>query len=68
MQRLQPNFISDDIRNFMAQEKQCKQHILTDDNNIFTDSFQPLQRLKFIFKTDGIRNFMEQQKQRKQLQ
>ena len=52
----------------MAQEKQCKQLILTDDKNIFTDSFQPMQRLQFKFKADGIRNFMEQQKQRKQLQ
>ena len=34
MQRLQPNFITNDIRNFMAQQKQHKQLILTDSKNI----------------------------------
>ena len=51
----------------MAQQKQRKQLILTNDNNIFTYCFQPIQRLQPNFKTDGIRNFMAQQKQRKQL-
>ena len=51
----------------MAQQKQRKQLILTDDNNIFTYCFQSIQRLQPNFKTDGIRNFMAQQKQRKQL-
>ena len=36
MQRLQPNFTTDDIRNFMAQQKQRKQLILTDSKNILT--------------------------------
>ena len=67
MQRLQPNFTTDGIRNFMAQQKQRKQLILTDDKNIFTYCFQPIQRLQPNFTTDGIRNFMTQQKQRKQL-
>ena len=51
----------------MAQQKQRKQLILTDDKNIFTYCFQPIQRLQPNFTTDGIRNFMTQQKQRKQL-
>ena len=42
----------------MAQQKQRKQLILTDDKNIFTYCFQPVQRLQPNFKTDGIRNFM----------
>ena len=46
------------MRNFMAQQKQRKQLILTDDKNIFTHCFQPIQRLQATFKTDGIRNFM----------
>ena len=36
MQRLQPNFKSDGIRNFKAQQKQRKQLLLTDDKNICT--------------------------------
>ena len=51
----------------MAQQTQRKQLILTDDKNIFTYCFQPIQRLQPNIKTDGIRNFMAQQKQRKQL-
>ena len=42
----------------MAQQKQRKQFILTDDKNILTYCFQPMQRLQPNFKTDGIRNFM----------
>ena len=42
----------------MAQQKQRKQLILTDDKNIFTYCFQLIQRLQPNFKTDGIRNFM----------
>ena len=42
----------------MTQQKQRKQLILTDDKNIFTFCFQPIQRLQPNFKTDGIRNFM----------
>ena len=67
MQRLQPNFTTDGIRNFIAQQKQHKQLILIDGKNIFTYCFQPIQRLQPNFTTDGIRNFMAQQKQRKQL-
>ena len=54
----------------MTQQKQRKQLILTDNKNIFTYCFQPIQCLQPNFKTDGIRtekNFMAQQKQRKQL-
>ena len=40
IQRLQPNFTTDDIRNFMAQQKQRKQPILIDGKNIFTYCFQ----------------------------
>ena len=62
MQRLQPNFTTDGIRNFMAQQKQRKQFILNDGKNIFTDPFQPIQRLQSNFKTDDTRSFMVQQK------
>ena len=58
MQRLQPKFMTDEIRNFMAQQKQCKQVVLTDDKSTFTYRFQPIQRLQPIFMTDGIRHFM----------
>ena len=51
----------------MAQQKQRKQLILTDGNNIFAYGFQSIQRLQPNIKTDNIRNFMAQQKQRKQL-
>ena len=40
IQRLQPSFTNDGIRNFMAQQKQRKQLHLTDDKNIFADCFQ----------------------------
>ena len=50
----------------MAQQKQRKQLILTDNQNISTYHFQPMQRLQPDFITDGIRIFMAQQKQRKQ--
>ena len=42
----------------MAQQKQRKQLILTDDKNIFTYCFQQIQRLQPNFKTDCKRNFM----------
>ena len=42
----------------MAQQKQHKQLILTDDKNIFACCFQLIQRLQPNFKTDGIRSFM----------
>ena len=35
MQRLQPSFMTDGIRNFMAQQKQRKQLILTDSKIFF---------------------------------
>ena len=66
MQRLQPNFTTDGIRNFIAQQKQHKQPILINGKNIFTYCSQPIQRLQPNFTTDGIRNFMAKQKQRKQ--
>ena len=49
----------------MAQQKQRKQLILTNDKNSFTYWFQPIQHLQPNFKTNGIKNFMAQQKQRK---
>ena len=58
MQRLQPNFTTDGIRNFMAQQKQRKQPILIDGKNIFTHCFQSIQRLQSNCKTYAIRNFM----------
>ena len=51
----------------MAQQKQRKQVILTDNQNISAYHFPPIQRLQPNFITDGIRIFMAQQKQRKQL-
>ena len=51
----------------MAQQKQLKQLILTDNQNISAYHFQPIQRLQPNFITDGIRIFMAQQKQSKQL-
>ena len=51
----------------MAQQKQRKQLILTDNQNISTYHFQPLQCLQPNFITDGIRILMAQHKQRKQL-
>ena len=51
----------------MAQQKQRKQLILTDNQSISTYHFQLIQRLQLKFITDGIRIFMAQQKQRKQL-
>ena len=58
MQRLQPNFTTDGIRNFMAQQKQRKQLRLTYDKNIFTYRFQLMQRLQPNSQTYAIRNFM----------
>ena len=51
----------------MAQQKQRKQLILTDNQNISTYHFQPMQRLQPNFITDGLRIFMAEQKQPKQL-
>ena len=54
----------------MAQQKQRKQLILSNDKNIFSYCFQPMQRLQpnfTDFTVDGIRNIMAQQKQRKKL-
>ena len=58
IQRLEPNFITDGIRNLMEQQKQRKQLHLTDDTNIFTYCFQSIQRLQPDSKTYAIRNFM----------
>ena len=58
MQRLQPNFTTDGIRNFIAQQKQRKQRILIDGKNISNYCFQPIQRLKPNFAIYAIRNFM----------
>ena len=63
IQRLEPNFTINGIRNFMTQHKQHKQLVLNDDKNIFAYCFQPIHRLESNFTTDGIRNFMVQQKQ-----
>ena len=49
-------FKTDGIRHFMAQQKQRKQLILTDDKNIFTYCFQPIQRSQPNFKNTGTRN------------
>ena len=59
--------MSDGIKNFMAQQKQRKQFVLTDSKNLFTYRFQPKECLQPYFMSDGIRNLMAQQKQRKQL-
>ena len=42
----------------MTQQKQRKHLILTDNRNIFTDRFKPVEHLQPNFMTDGIRNFM----------
>ena len=42
----------------MAQQKQCKQLILTNNKSIFTHRFQPMQRLQPNLMTDGIINYM----------
>ena len=51
----------------MTQQKQRKQIILTNNLNISTYHFQPIQRFQPNFITDGIRIFIVQQKQHKQL-
>ena len=56
MQRLQPNFTTDGIRNFMVQQKQRKQLLLTDDKNVFTYCFQSIQCLQPNSKTHAVRN------------
>ena len=48
-------FMTAGIRNFMAQQKQCKQLILIDTKNIFTYCFQPIQRLQPNIMTDSRR-------------
>ena len=55
---MQPRFKTDGIKNFMAQQKQRKQLILTDCKNIFTNLFQPKQRLQPNFMTGGRGTFM----------
>ena len=50
-----------------AQQKQRKQIISADSENILAWCLQPIQRLQPNFTTDGIINFIAQQKQRKQL-
>ena len=42
----------------MPQQKQRKKLILTEDNNLFTYCFLPIQRLQPNFKTDDKINFM----------
>ena len=42
----------------MVQQKNRKQLILINDENIFTYCFQPIQLLQPNFKTDGITNFI----------
>ena len=42
----------------MAQQKQRKRLILSNNKNISTHHFQPTQRLKPNFMIDGIRNLM----------
>ena len=42
----------------MAQQKQRKQLIFTNEKNIFTYCFQPMQRLQLNFKNDGMINFI----------
>ena len=42
----------------MAQQKQRKQLIVTDEKNIFTYCFQPIQRLQPNVKTDGIKHLL----------
>ena len=51
----------------MTQQRQRKQLILADNQNLSAYHFQPIQRLQPNFITDGKRISMAQQKQRKQL-
>ena len=53
IQRVQPNFTTDGIRNFIAQQKQRKQDFLTDGKNIFTYSFQPIQQISWHNKNNA---------------
>ena len=50
----------------LKQLKERKELTLTDNKNISTYRFEPIQRLQPHFITDDIKNFMAQQKQRKQ--
>ena len=50
--------MTDSIRNFMAQQKQPKQLILTDNKIISAYPFQSIQHLQPNFMTDGIRTFI----------
>ena len=50
--------MTDEVRNFMSQQKQRKQLILTTRRNIFTYRFQPIQRLQPNFMIDSRRSFM----------
>ena len=58
MQRLQPSFMTDGIRNFMVQQKQRKQLILTDSKIFFFYLFQPIQHLQPNSMTDSRRSFI----------
>ena len=50
--------MTDGIRNFMAQQKQRKQLILTDSNNIFPYHFQPILPLQPNFMTNSRRTYI----------
>ena len=58
IQRLQPIFMTDGIRNFLAQQKPRKKLIFTDSKNTFTYCFQPTQRLQPNFMTDSRTTFI----------
>ena len=46
------------MKNFMAQQKQRRQLILTDSKNIFTYLYNAIQPLQPIFMTDSRRTFI----------
>ena len=52
------HFIINGIRNFIAQQAQPKQLILTNNKDTFTYCFQPIQCLQPNFMPNGIKKFM----------
>ena len=59
MQLLQPNFMTDIMINFVAQQKQrTKTHFDRWEENIFTYRSQPIQRLQPKIVTDSTKKFM----------
>ena len=50
--------MTDGMKIFLAQQKQCKKIILTDSKDIFTYLYNAIQCLQPIFMTDSRRTFI----------